>query len=55
MQRLDKLLSEAGCCSRRDCERLARRGLIRVNGQVVRNAAERVCDVSQIELVGEIV
>ena len=55
MQRLDKLLSEAGCCSRRDCERLARRGLIRVNGQVVRNAAEKVSEDSQIELDGEIV
>ena len=55
MQRIDKLLSEAGCCSRRDCERLARRGLISVNGLVVRNAAEKVSEDSQIELDGEIV
>ncbi|MBQ7509161.1 MAG: rRNA pseudouridine synthase [Spirochaetales bacterium] len=55
MQRLDKILSEAGVCSRRDCERFARRGLITVNGLVVRNAAEKVSEDAQIELDGQIV
>lgn len=53
MQRLDKILSEAGVCSRRDCERFARRGLITVNGLVVRNAAEKVDENAVIELDGE--
>ena len=53
MDRLDKIISEAGLCSRRDCERLARRGLITVDGQVVKNASEKVPDTAMIEIDGE--
>ena len=53
MERLDKIISEAGLCSRRDCERLARRGLITVDGLVVKNASERVSDTAIIEIDGE--
>ena len=53
MDRLDKIISEAGLCSRRECERLARRGLITVDGQVVKNASEKVSDTAIIEIDGE--
>ncbi|MBO4393265.1 MAG: rRNA pseudouridine synthase [Spirochaetales bacterium] len=53
MDRLDKIISEAGVCSRRDCERLARRGLITVDGQVVKNTSEKVSDTAIIEIDGE--
>ena len=53
MDRLDKIISEAGLCSRRECERLARRGLITVDGQVVKNASEKVSDTAMIEIDGE--
>ena len=55
MDRLDKIISEAGLCSRRDCERLARRGLITVDGLVVKNASEKVSDTAIIEIDGEAV
>ena len=53
MDRLDKIISESGLCSRRECERLARRGLITVDGLVVRNASEKVSDTAIIEVDGE--
>ena len=55
MERLDKIISEAGVCSRRDCERFARRGLITVDGLVVKNSAEKISDTAIIELDGELV
>lgn len=53
MERLDKIISEAGICSRRDAERYVRRGLITVDGLIVKNAAEKVADTAIIELDGE--
>ena len=53
MERLDKIISEAGLCSRRDCERLAKRGRITVDGQIFKNASEKVADTAIIELDGE--
>ncbi|MBQ7282648.1 MAG: rRNA pseudouridine synthase, partial [Spirochaetales bacterium] len=53
MERLDKILSEAGVCSRKDCSRLARRGLITVNGLEVRDPAEKVDENAVIEVDGE--
>ena len=53
MERLDKIISEAGVCSRRDCERFARRGLITIDGLVVKNSAEKISDTAIIELDGE--
>ena len=55
MERLDKILSEAGACTRRECDRLARRGLIKVDGLVVRDSSEKIGDSAEIELDGQIV
>lgn len=55
MERLDKILSEAGVCSRRDCERLVRRGLITINGQTVKSASEKADEDAVIEIDGELV
>ncbi len=55
MERLDKILSEAGVCSRRDCERLVRRGLITINGQTVKSASEKADENASIEIDGELV
>ena len=55
MERLDKILSEAGVCSRRDCERLVRRGLITINGQTVKSASEKADENAYIEIDGELV
>ena len=53
MERLDKIISEAGMCSRRDCERLAKRGRITVDGVIIKNASEKVSDTAIIEIDGE--
>lgn len=53
MERLDKILSEAGVCSRRDCFRLARRGLITVDGVAVNDASAKIADGSLIAVDGE--
>lgn len=53
MERLDKIISEAGFCSRRDCERLAKRGRITVDGLIVKNASEKIVDSAIIEIDGE--
>ena len=53
MERLDKIISEAGLCSRRDCERLAKRGRITVDGVIIKNASEKVSETAIIEIDGE--
>ena len=52
MQRLDKILSEAGICSRRDCERLVRKRLILVDGNPVSSAATKIPDEATISVDG---
>ncbi len=52
MERLDKILSDAGFCSRRDCARLVRRKLVTVNGAVASNASDKVEDNASIEVDG---
>ena len=52
MERLDKILSDAGFCSRRDCARLVHRKLVTVNGAVVSNASDKVEDDASIEVDG---
>ena len=42
MQRLDKLLSEAGIASRKDLKTIIRAGRVTVNGQVVRKPEQKV-------------
>ncbi len=53
MERLDKILSEAGICSRRDCMRLVRRGLVTIDGKVPKTASEKVDSSSVILVDGE--
>ncbi len=52
MERLDKILSKAGFCSRKDALRYARKGLIKVNGLVVLKPDEKVDENSEIEIDG---
>lgn len=52
MQRLDKILSEAGICSRRDCERLVRKRLILVNDSPAVSAASKIPDDAVISVDG---
>ena len=52
MQRLDKILSEAGICSRRDCERLVRKRLILVDGSPISSAASKIPDDAVISVNG---
>lgn len=52
MQRLDKILSEAGICSRRDCERLVRKRLILVNDSPAVSAASKIPDDAVISVNG---
>ena len=53
MERLDKILSEAGVCSRRDCFRLARRGLITVDGVAVNDASAKIAAGALIAVDGD--
>lgn len=53
MQRLDKILSEAGICSRRDCARLVRRKLILIDGNPATDSAEKISDNAEITVDGE--
>ena len=55
MERLDKIISEACLFTRRECDRLARRGLIKVDGLIVRDSSKKVSDSAEIELDGQIV
>ena len=52
MQRLDKILSEAGICSRRDCARLVRRKLILIDGNPATDSAEKISDDAEITVDG---
>ena len=52
MERLDKILSEAGFCSRRDSARLVRRGLVTVDGMVAASASDKVDDKASVEVDG---
>ena len=55
-ERLQKILSHAGVCSRRKAEELILAGRVRVNGRVVRELGTEadVC-TDKIEALGEIV
>ncbi len=52
MERLDHILSKAGFCSRKDALRYARKGLIRVDGLIVRRSDEKVDENAKIEIDG---
>ena len=55
IERLDKILSAAGFCTRSECSALARKGLITVNGITVRRADAKTDTSAEISVNGEIV
>lgn len=55
MERLDKILADAGLGSRKDCERLVRRGFVTVNGELVRVASAKVSPEDTVVCDGEVV
>lgn len=55
MERLDRILSEAGACSRRECVALVRRGLVTVDGVLATSAAQKVPDRVAILVRGVLV
>ena len=53
-ERLQKVLSHAGICSRRKAEELIEAGQVRVNGKVIRELGSEADPVSdRIEVAGE--
>lgn len=55
MERLDRILSEVGACSRRECVALVRRGLVTVDGVLATSAAQKVPDGVAILVRGVLV
>ncbi|WP_341791443.1 pseudouridine synthase [Rickettsia endosymbiont of Gonocerus acuteangulatus] len=55
MQRLAKLISNAGVCSRRDAEKLIIDGQVKVDGIIVTSPATNVDIDNQIELSGSLI
>lgn len=55
MQRLAKLISNAGICSRRDAEKLILDGQVKVNGIIVTSPATNVDTDNQIEVSGSLI
>ena len=53
MQRLDKILSEAGVASRKELRTMIRAGRVRVDGQTVTDEAAKFDETVQITLDGE--
>lgn len=54
MERLQKVIAQAGVCSRRKAEALIARGRVRVNGQVVTEPGTKVAGNDQIEVNGKL-
>ena len=55
MERLDKIISSAGICSRKECGRLGREGRITVDGQVVRMLDTKVDESAVIAVDGQVI
>lgn len=53
MERLQKVIAQAGVCSRRKAEELIKRGRVRVNGEVVTELGTKVSSRDRIEVNGE--
>lgn len=51
--RLSKLMSERGLCSRREADELISRGLVKVDGHVVKELGTRVSPEARIDLTSE--
>ena len=54
MERLQKVIAEAGVCSRRKAEVLIKEGKVKVNGIVVSELGSKVSDSDMIEVDGKI-
>ena len=52
MERIDKILSNAGLMSRRDAKEAAKKHRITVNGTAVKSADEKINDDDMLELDG---
>ncbi|XVN43185.1 MAG: pseudouridine synthase [Candidatus Rickettsia vulgarisii] len=55
MQKLAKIISNAGVCSRRDAEKLIENNQVKVNNIIINSPAERVGDDAIIEVSGKII
>ena len=53
MQRLDKILSEAGVASRKELKLIIKAGRVSVDGQIVRAPEEKVEDAAVILMDGQ--
>lgn len=49
--RLSKIMSERGICSRREADELIAKGLVRVNGEIIRELGTRIDPNASIELL----
>ena len=54
MERLQKVIAQAGVCSRRKAEALIARGRVRVNGKVVTEPGTKVSGSDAIEVNGKV-
>lgn len=55
MQRLAKVISNAGLCSRRDAEVLIKNNQVKVDGVIVNSPAIKVSHISTIEVSGRVI
>lgn len=54
MERIDKILSNAGCGSRRDVKNLVKNGVVKVDGKIIKDSAMLVDPyISKIDISGE--
>ena len=53
--RLDKILCDASVGSRKDCFKLIRRGLVNVDGLVVKEADAKISDNAVIAVDGQVI
>ena len=54
MERLQKVIANAGYTSRRKAEELIRNGKVKVNGEIIRELGTKVNHTDKIEIEGEI-
>ena len=54
-ERLQKLMAHAGIASRRECERLIEKGLVRVNGRIATIGDKADPDKDRIEVKGQLI
>lgn len=52
-RRLNKVIAEAGCCSRRKADELIFAGRVSVNGEVERQAGRRICPDDKVTVDGK--